>query len=408
MVRGQGAYLYDDQGKAYLDLISSWWVNLHGHAHPHITTAIAQQAGELEHVLFAGMTHPPAIELAETLSCLLPKSLCKFFYSDNGSTSVEVALKMAYQYWRNQGDTQRTRFLAFQGGYHGDTFGSMAVGRGSHFFDAYEDLFFSVDLAPYPATWMNDDEIEDKEQAALGWLQKHFAQHGKEIAALIIEPLVQGASGMRLVRASWVRQMVELAREHNILVVFDEVMTGFGRTGTLFALEQIGETPDLLCLSKGLTGGFLPMALTVATQKIYEAFLGDDFSKSLVHGHSYTANPLGCAAALASLELFQTEQSLKLVKAIEAIHRDRLPALIQKEPKAMQPRICGSIGAWTMTSDESGYTASIGQKLKQQFLEAGLLIRPLGSEVYLLPPYCIAPADLHRTYDAIETILKQL
>ena len=257
--RAKGCYLYDENDKAYLDLISSWWVNLHGHAHPDIAQSIYEQAKTLEHVMFAGFSHEPAVNLCEGLRDLLPAELCKFFFSDNGSTAVEVALKMAYQYWYNLGDREKRIFLSFDGGYHGDTFGAMSVSAKSGFHTQFKDLFFNVLCVPYPDSWDDDREIELKEQNALKVLQSLLHEHHKKIAAIILEPIIQGASGMRVCRPEFIKTVIDLVRQHDILVIFDEVMTGFGRTGTNFALEQLAIIPDFLCISKGITGGFLPL-----------------------------------------------------------------------------------------------------------------------------------------------------
>ncbi|TAK90988.1 MAG: adenosylmethionine--8-amino-7-oxononanoate transaminase [Burkholderiaceae bacterium] len=404
IVRGAGAYLYDEQGKAYCDLISSWWVNLHGHAHPAIAEAIAAQARTLEHVLFAGFTHAPAAELAQALTAALPAPLERVFFSDNGSTATEIALKMSYQYWYNRSEKQRTLFLAFDGAYHGDTFGAMAAGRTSSFFNPFQPFLFETRTLPWPHTWIGDHDIETREAQALLTLDTVLQQDGHRIAALIVEPLIQGASGMRCVRPQFMRAVIERVRAMNILVIFDEVMTGFGRTGKMFACEHIGITPDLICLSKGLTGGFLPMAVTVATDAIYQAFLGEHFSSAFAHGHSYTANPLGCAAALASLHLFNEEGSLQKIAALEHVHRDALQKLAQ-HPRVNCPRVLGSIAAFNLDAAHAPYDASLGRQVQQHCLDAGLIVRPLGNTVYLLPPYCLTPEQLQDTYDTLTKIL---
>lgn len=396
--KAYGSYLHDESGKSYLDLISSWWVNLHGHAHPEIAKAIYEQSVNLEHVIFAGFTHKPAVELCEKLHALLPNTLSKFFFSDNGSTAVEVALKMAYQYWWNLGDTGRTVFLSFEGGYHGDTFGAMSVGARSGFHDAFAKLLFSILTMPFPETWDGDEEIESKEEYALEVLQNHLNISGDKIAALLLEPLVQGASGMRMCRPEFINKVINLIRKHDILVIFDEVMTGFGRTGTNFAFEQTEIVPDFLCISKGLTGGFLPLALTVTTEKIYEAFLDKDFTKAFAHGHSYTANPLGCAAAIASLNLLIKPKTTEAIKKIHDAHRKGLD-LLKTHSDIKRIRVIGTIAAF----DVHNYLVT--QKLKVKCLEQGLLIRPLGNSVYLLPPYSTSDLELKKAYRKIQNIL---
>jgi adenosylmethionine---8-amino-7-oxononanoate aminotransferase len=397
----QGARLIAADGREYLDLISSWWVTLHGHAHPAIAAAVAHQAAELEQVIFAGFTHEPAIQVAARVSALLPAGLERVFYSDDGSTSVEVALKLAYQYWRNKGEPRRHRFLAFEGGYHGDTFGAMSAGRSSGFYKPFHDLLFAVDLLPYPETWDGDSETEEKETISLAMLDGWITRHGRDGVALIMEPLVQGAGGMRLCRPDFVRAVADRLKTAGILLILDEVMTGFGRTGATFACLKAGVTPDLICLSKGLTGGFLPLAATVCRQEIYEAFLGGNFERAFAHGHSFTANALGCAAALASLDLLQAPETTSRLAAIESVHRERL-ARFADHPGLTRRRVCGTIAAVTVGGSEQGYDAALGNRLRAFFLERGLLIRPLGSVVYLLPPYCVSGEELHRAYDAIE------
>jgi len=400
IVRGEGAYLYDENGKSYLDLVSSWWVNLHGHGNEVIAKRIYTQAQTLEHVMFAGFTHDPAISLCEQLKTVLPTPMQRFFFSDNGSTAVEAALKMAYQFWCNQGQTQRFRFMSFEGGYHGDTFGAMAVGKSSGFHTLFQRFFFDVTAVPYPATWENDAEVEAKEKFSLLKLEQYLVFHGDEIAAFIIEPLMQGASGMRMVRPVFLQQVIDRVRSYGILIIFDEVMTGFCRTGTYFAMEQVDRCPDILCLSKGLTGGFLPLALTVTTAAIYEAFLSTDSNKAFLHGHSYTANPLGCAAACASFELLQQKQTQDQIKSIESVHRAGVATLCNLLPNRIKsPRVLGTIAAFELPTVEEVVT------LKRSALAAGLLIRPLGKTVYILPPYCISSEALTESYKIIEKLL---
>lgn len=391
-----GSYLYDEKSKPYLDLISSWWANLHGHAHPKIARAIYEQSMTLEHVIFAGFTHEPAVTLCEKLKTLLPDKLSRFFFSDNGSTAVEVALKMAYQYWWNHGNRERTTFLSFEGGYHGDTFGAMSVGVKSGFHDAFSNLLFSVLTVPFPETWDGDEEIENKEEHSLKVLEGHLHAGSRKIAALILEPLVQGASGMRMCRPEFVRKVVNLVRQHGILIICDEVMTGFGRTGTYFAFEQVQIIPDFLCISKGLTGGFLPLALTVTTEEVYSAFLSEHFTKAFAHGHSYTANPLGCAAAIASLDLLIKHDTMESIKRIHSIHKKELVNLSEACKNVQHARVTGTIAAFDIHD---------AQTLKIKFLEQGLLIRPLGNSVYLLPPYSISTSELEEAYNKIRNIL---
>ena len=410
VVRGQGSYLFSESGERYIDAVSSWWVNLHGHCHPTIASAIAKQANELEQAMFAGITHPPAVNLAQALANKAPGQLQHVFFTDNGSTAIEVALKMACQYWSNQGQ-QRHRFIAMRGGYHGDTFGAMSTGRSSGFYSPFEPWLFKTDFLPYPDTALGEDP-SDKEAQSLACLDKYLDKFANDTAAFIIEPLVQGASGMRMARASYVRETVLRCQARGIPVIFDEVMTGFGRTGTLFAAEQLAcpehpdIAPDILCLSKGLTGGFLPMGATLATPAIYEAFLSDDVGKALLHGHSYTANPLGCAAALASLHLFDDQQVWNQIRSIETLHSMELEQLSQ-HPAVARTRQFGTIAAFDVVTSQAGYGSAISQWLREALMQAHILVRPLGNTLYLIPPYCISHHDLSHVYEAIVRVLNQ-
>jgi adenosylmethionine-8-amino-7-oxononanoate aminotransferase len=391
-VGGKGASVLTADGRAYVDLVSSWWVNMHGHAHPGIAKAVADQAAKLEQVIFADFTHEPAARFAAKLAGLMPGDLDRVFYSDDGSTAVEVALKMALQYFANIGQEGRTRLLAFEGAYHGDTVGAMSVGRTSGYFRAWQGMLFPVEMLPYPTTWISDEEIEAKEAAALAELDKQLTT---DVAAVIVEPLIQGASGMRMCRPEFMRAVAERVQASGALLIFDEVMTGFGRTGDVFACQKIGVVPDMVCLSKGITGGFLPMAATVVREPIREAFLGEGLDRAFLHGHSYTANPLGCAAGLASLEILLSEDCMQRRHDIEVLHRQRLPAV-----KGVRHRVMGTIAALDLGS--GGIGAAVGPKLKAYFRERGMLMRPMGPVAYFLPPYCITDAELHQAWDVLE------
>jgi adenosylmethionine---8-amino-7-oxononanoate aminotransferase len=399
VARAYGCTLEAEDGRTYIDLMSSWWVNLHGHANPVIAEAIAQQAHTLEQVIFADFTHAPAAKLAARLAGVLPGDLARVFYSDDGSTAVEVALKLSRQYWLNKGQAKRSRILALDGGYHGDTVGAMSAGVGSGFYEPFAPWLFPVDRLPYPATWDGDTEVEAKEAAALAWLDDWITRYGDEVAAFIAEPLVQGASGMRFCRPEFLRRAVEKLRAAGALIIFDEVMTGFGRLGTLFAAEQTGIAPDVICLSKGLTGGFLPLSATVTTQAVYEAFLDGSFDRAFAHGHSFTANPLGCAAALASLDLTLSPGCVAARAAIEARHRRGI-AELSAHPKLTRGRVLGTVAAIEV-KEGAAYGGELSRRLKSRFLERGLLIRPLGSVLYLLPPYCIGEEELDQAYAAL-------
>ncbi|CAA7625356.1 Adenosylmethionine-8-amino-7-oxononanoate aminotransferase [Candidatus Terasakiella magnetica] len=400
---GKAATIYAADGREYLDLVSSWWVNMHGHGNPAIAQAIADQAQRLEQVIFADFTHEPAARLAQRVTALLPGDLNRVFYSDDGSTAVEVALKLAHQYWRNLGE-DRSVIVAFEGGYHGDTVGAMSAGHSSGYFNAWKQMLFPVETIPFPETWDGDAEVEAKEAAALAALDRVLAAHPDRISSVIIEPLIQGASGMRMCRPEFLRALEAKIRTARTLLIFDEVMTGFCRTGGYFASAKAGVTPDLLCLSKGLTGGFLPLSMTVARDFIFDAFWGQDLSRAFLHGHSYTANPLGCAAGLASLDLLQAPACQARITEIEAQHRRRLDRLAGA-PNVAHTRLCGTVAALDVTGSGQGYGAGISDRLKTAFMERGLLLRPLGHVLYLLPPYCITDAELERAWDVVEEVL---
>jgi adenosylmethionine---8-amino-7-oxononanoate aminotransferase len=399
IARARGASLFDAEGREILDLISSWWTCTHGHAHPKINEALARQANLFEHVMFAGFTHAPAVDLAERVAALLPSDLNKVFFSDDGSTAVEVALKIAYQSWINRGEPRRRVLVAFDGGYHGDTLGAMSLGRGSKMFNTFRELLCEVCVLPYPSTFEGDDAVSEREAGTLSAFETLLGNSVQSIAALIIEPLLQGAGGMRLCRPSFLKRLVEMAQRDGALVIFDEVATGFGRTGTLFALEQAGVVPDLVCLSKGLTAGYMPLAVTVARERLFEAFLGEGFDRALPHGHSFTANPLACAVALASLNLFEEEETLAKIGRINASHkafRDEIGA----RDDVMRPRVLGSILAFDVKG-AGPYQSPESRGLKDWFLARGLNIRPIGPTIYLMPPYCITDAELARAYAGV-------
>ncbi|WP_448560698.1 adenosylmethionine--8-amino-7-oxononanoate transaminase [Trichothermofontia sp.] len=401
----KGVYLELEDGHRIIDCISSWWVNLYGHAHPKIAQAIFQQAQQLEHVIFAGFTHDPAERLAEQLTALLPGDLSRVFFSDDGSTSVEVALKMAYQYWSNLGQ-KRSTFIAFEGSYHGDTFGAMSVGSRSPFSQAFSDLLFDVEFIPFPATHLQDQEASLRESLIINTLENCLLQNPDRYAAIIIEPLVQGAGGMRMCRPAFIQQLRRVSQRFNVLLIFDEVMTGFGRTGTPFASDRAGVAPDIICLSKGITGGFLPLAVTVCTETIYDAFYSEDAYKALFHGHSYTANPLGCAAALASLELLA--EFKPAFQGLEAKHLAHFQAL-QALPQVEKLRVTGTIAAMDLvTPTTPGYFNQIAPRIRQAAIEHGLLLRPLGNVLYLMPPYCITDSQLDTVYAGILHLIETL
>lgn len=391
----KGASLYAKDGRVFIDAVSSWWTNIHGHAHPYIAQKIAEQAIKLEQVIFAGFTHRPAIDLAHRLLEKLPYHH-KIFYSDNGSTAVEVALKMALQFWLNRG-TPRTKIIAFSDAYHGDTFGSMSVSARSVFNLPYNRLLFDVIFIDAP--------FAGQEEKSLTQLQQVLQDNSGQIAAFIFEPLVLGSAGMKMYTAAALDQLLECCKTNHVITIADEVFTGFGRTGTFMAMDQCASKPDITCLSKGITGGFLPFAATTCTQAIYDAFLSAEKIKMLFHGHSYTGNPLGCAAALASLDLFEQEQTMQKVAQIAQAHL-LFKTKISSHPAVFDVRQSGSILAIELQSTAaSGYLNTISEKVTPFFLEKSILLRPLGNVIYVLPPYCVSPKELADVYAAIEAFL---
>jgi adenosylmethionine-8-amino-7-oxononanoate aminotransferase len=403
---GDGVFLELEDGRRIIDCISSWWVNLHGHANPVIAKAIYEQAQKLEQVIFAGFTHEPAEELARRLVSHLPAPLTKIFYSDNGSTAVEVALKMAYQFWHNQG-SPRTRFIGFDGGYHGDTIGSMSLGRSSPFWAPFEPIMFAVETVPFPATFDGDDQYEEKETVAIARLHDLVGATPEAYAGIIIEPLIQGAGGMRMCRPQFLGKLEASAKELGVLLIYDEVMTGFGRTGDWFSCIKSKTAPDIICLSKGITGGFLPLAVTATTDAVFDAFYSDDPQKTFFHSHSYTANPIACAAANASLKLL--EQNQQLFKEAEQLNRGYAYEYLDGLGSVRDKRFCGTIFAFDIaTGDKNSYFDQISAQLKKMFLDRGCLIRPLGNTVYLMPPYCISSEQLRSVYGNIRSVIDAL
>ena len=392
--RGDGAYLYLSDGRRILDGISSWWVTLHGHAHPKIAKAIAEQAAKLEQVIFAGFTHEPASRLAKKLVEITPDGLDKVFFSDNGSTAVEAAIKMAIQYWKLLGE-DRTEILALDHAYHGDTFGAMSASARGYFTQPFDDFLFHVNRLPFPDPTEPESEIRFLEELRI-------AGKKNTIAAFIYEPLLLGSGGMLMWRPAILEEALTIAKEFGILCIADEVLTGFGRTGTMFASDQAKTKPDLMTLSKGITGGFLPMGITMASSKIFEAFLSNDRAKTFFHGHSYTGNPISSAAALASLDIFETEPVFERIKSIETAHAKHAPTLAATHD--LKHRQIGTIAAFEPVNG-TGYLSTKSLEWSKRALEMGLLIRPLGDTLYLLPPYAATPKDLAFAYEVIDEIL---
>lgn len=387
VTHAEGAALFTADGRRVIDAISSWWVTTHGHAHPRIAAAIAAQASQLDQIIFAGWTHEPAEALAAGLRAIMPASLTRVFFSDSGSTSVEVALKMALGYWRNRGEP-RHRILVMQHGYHGDTIGAMSVGARGVFNRAYEPLLFDVDTIPFPAA--------DREQETLDALDRGCRAGA---AAFIVEPLILGAGGMLVYPAAVLAEMRLICDRHGVLFIADEVMTAWGRTGTLLACEQAGVVPDILCLSKGLTGGAMPLAVTMATEPVFAAHYGPDRANMFFHSSSYTANPIACAAANANLALWRDEPVLERIADLARRQADRLAAL------AALPGITGARQSGTIAAVEiggaAGYLSDRAPRLLSFFRQQDVLLRPLGTTVYVMPPYCIGDEDLDMVYAAI-------
>lgn len=396
VLRAKGSTLYLEGDKELIDAISSWWVNLHGHAHSHIAQAIARQALELEHVIFSGFTHEPAQKLVAGILGQVDY-MQKAFFSDNGSTAVEVALKMALQFWHNRGEVKRTRIIALENSYHGDTFGAMSVGGRSPFNQAFEKLLFEVDFIPAP----NEHNISALENQV-----KHLCE-SNEVAAFIYEPLVQGSGGMLMHEPAYLDRLISAVKSQGVLLIADEVMTGFGRTGTFLASDQMNEKPDIVCLSKGITGGFMPLGLTLCKTGVYEAFYTDDRMKTFFHGHSYTGNPLACAAAVASLELLLEESCQQAIDTIckqQALFAARL--INHEETKDV--RVRGTILAVELNVGETSYFNDFRQKIYEFCLSQGVLLRPLGNVVYILPPYCITQEELQKVHHTIEELCNRI
>lgn len=395
--RAEGVYYFDRDGNKYLDAISSWWVNLHGHCHPWISQKVSEQLFTLEHSMFSDFTHAPAVDLAARLLKHLPSNQSKIFYSDNGSTAVEVGLKMALQYWHNQG-IPKTRFIAFENAYHGDTFGSMSVGARNVFNQAFENLLFQVEHIPLPAK----KNIRELKQHLADLLSRG------DIAGFIFEPLVQGAAGMLMYDAGLLDELIALCHDHKVIVIADEVMTGFGRTGRFFASGYLKNQPDIICLSKGLTGGYLPLGVTSCAAFIYDAYLSTDKTKTFFHGHSYTANPTACSAALASLDLMEQGTTWDQIRMIEKNHA-AFCETIKHHFSLKEARVSGTIMAFELkTGDGTYYLHSMSETISTYFLERGILLRPLGNIFYLIPPYVITEQELQMIYQTIRDFLESL
>ncbi len=395
MITGaEGVYLHTSDGRKIIDAVSSWWVNLHGHSHPYIAKKVSEQVARLEHVIFAGFTHQPAIELAENLLSVLPENQSKIFYSDNGSTAVEVALKMAFQYWYNQG-FEKKRVIAIDGAYHGDTFGSMSVGERGDFTRPFMPFLFDVDYIDFPYV---DNQHEVLHQFET-WVSRG------DVAAFIFEPLVQGASGMRIYDGQFLDRLISISKEYDVLCIADEVMTGFGRTGELFASDHLKNKPDILCLSKGLTGGTMALGVTSCTEQIVEAYRSPHLTKAFLHGHSFTANPIACAAANASFELLMKDECKQAIQRISN-SQSRFVDRNRARPNLKDIRSMGTITALEFeTENDSSYFSEMRNTLYPFFLSRNILLRPLGNLIYVLPPYVITAEQLGQVHAAIEEFL---
>ncbi|WP_396170981.1 adenosylmethionine--8-amino-7-oxononanoate transaminase [Flavobacterium sp.] len=393
--RGEGALLWDENNKEYIDAIASWWVNPFGHSNRFIANAIYKQLTTLEHVLFGGFTHEPAIVLGEKLMEILPKNQQKLFFSDNGSTAVEIAIKVALQYFFNKGE-KKTTIIAFENAFHGDTFAAMAASGISFFTEAFQGMLIEVIRIPVPT--------KGNEQVSFDALAK--AIKSKNCAGFIFEPLVQGAAGMVMYEPEALDNLVRICKENKVLTIADEVMTGFGKTGKNFACDYLTEQPDMMCLSKALTGGTIPMAITTFTQDIFDAFYDEDINKALFHGHTFTGNPTGCAAALASLHLLQTQEMQDNLIRVNQRHL-AFQKQIKNHPKVTTTRVLGVIFALEIqTESAASYYGSLRNKLYNFFIENGIIIRPVGNIVYILPPYVITDEQLQKVYKVVEKALE--
>ena len=395
ILKGEGALLWDDSNKEYIDAIASWWVNPFGHSNRFIADAIYKQLTTLEHVLFGGFTHEPAVVLSEKLIEMLPNNQNKIFFSDNGSTAVEVAIKVALQYFFNKGEN-KTTIIAFENAFHGDTFAAMAGSGISFYTQAFEGMFIDIVRIPVP--------IKGQEEMSFQSLAEVIKNNN--CAGFIFEPLVQGAAGMVMYEAETLDHLIKICQRNGVLTIADEVMTGFGKTGKTFACDYLQTQPDMMCLSKALTGGTIPMAITTFTQEVFDAFYSDDINKALFHGHTFTANPTGCAAALASLELLQTDEMQTNIARVNQSHL-AFQKQIENHPKVTTTRVLGVIFALEIkTENQASYYGTLRNKLYDFFIENGIILRPVGNIVYILPPYIITNSQLQKIYNVVESSLE--
>lgn len=404
--RGRGVWLEGYDGKRYLDAISSWWVNLFGHANPRVTAAIAAQAAELEHVILAGFTHEPVVSLSERLVKLTPPGLSRCFYADSGSAAVEIALKMSFHYWQNLGHKDKTGFINLSNSYHGETLGALSVGDVSLYKQTYEPLLLPVITVESPDCYLRETgrSWEEHSVAAFAEMKQALTRHARTTCAVIVEPLVQCAGSMRMYHPTYLRLLREACNHHQVHLIADEIAVGFGRTGSLFACEQAAISPDFLCLGKGMTGGYLPLSVCLTTEQVYEAFYADYAElKAFLHSHSYTGNPLACAAALATLAIFDGDDVIERNKALAA-HMARACARFVDHPHIAEVRQTGMILALEIVSDKASRRAypwqeRRGQRVYRHALVKGALLRPLGDVVYLMPPYVITEGEIDMLAD---------
>jgi adenosylmethionine---8-amino-7-oxononanoate aminotransferase len=409
VARAEGVWLYTQDGRKILDAISSWWVNLHGHANPRIAAAIEAQAKKLEHVILAGFTHDAAEELASRLREWVPANLTHMFFSDDGSTAVEVAMKLAVQHFSNLGRPEKKEIVALEHGYHGDTAGAMSASDDSPFTEPFNAMRFRVHRvhSAYCYRCPVGLKRESCHIECVDQLATLLAERGDQIAAVIVEPLLQAAGGMIVHPVEFLQKIRKLCDAHNVLLIADEVLTGFGRTGKMFACDLAGIVPDLMCVSKGITGGFLAMGVTLCSEQVAAAFNDDNRAHTFYHGHSYTGNALACAAANANLQIFADEPVFDRIATIARITAERLPQF-RAMHQVGDTRQIGTIGAIELRAEDAGYLSAMRPKLYNFFLERGVLLRPLGNVVYVLPPYVISPEELHRAYDVIQEAIETL
>jgi len=407
--RADGVWLYSKDGRKIIDAVSSWWVNIHGHANPRIAEAISAQARKMEHVILAGFTHEPAEELASRLRKWVAPSITHMFFSDDGSTAVEVALKLALQYFSNSGRSEKREIVALEHGYHGDTAGAMSVSDDSPFTDPFRSMRYQVHRVHSAYCYRCPVGLrrESCHIECVGKLEELLAERGEKIAAVIAEPLLQAAGGMIVHPVEFLQRVRTLCTKHDVLLIADEVLTGFGRTGKMFACDLAGVEPDLMCLSKGITGGFLPMGATLCSDHVESAFRSQNRLHTFYHGHSYTGNALACAAAVESLKIFDDEPVFDRITEIARINSERL-AQFKRFPKVSDIRQIGTIGAIELRAEDAGYLSAMRPKLYRFFLEHGVLLRPLGNVVYVLPPYVISEDELNHVYDVIQEAIQTL